>query len=1556
MTDIPHNLTPEEIDAAFLPEPLRDEKVMKAFIPGPPEMAFMSLIGCPVLAPTIPPLLKPLPPENDLTQLITSSDTQHTKEVAGPPPLTKEEKKALAALKKEQLAAARALKQEIKRAEEEAEAARLEERARRGIQEDRLAAHHVADWLAHHRHIQTEDQWIEWVCNNPTVINQKKQGNCLHFPCHNIPGSYWDPVVFGWRPRPYLLVLPSPTTVDMAGKTGLSMNDQVSAFLRFELESAGIPLEDCQVTYACRFALPAGATSYNAGHKDSCAPYLQADVEHCRPRAVLTFGSDALKGLLGEHGKLATYRGEVADWKGFPIVMTQTCKEFMSGYGGIEVFRAELRRARDVAQGNYRPARLDQSGYRVVDSVEKMRELLGEVEAAQPKHLAFDFEFGSKVRREEYTVDRSCQVSWAAGRAAFIKLLGPKGEPVHSMEDYAEMVRLLGVLLGDPRWRLDGHHARVDFNRAWRLGIGMDDKLSTAFCTLLVFHLLHGDDDLGLDQLCRRYIPEAGSYWRDLELWLDANGRTKQLEQGYLNVPDEILIPYGLADADVTWRIAEKLEEELKAQPALWDLYWNISAPAALHIMDVERQGLRVDDVQRMRLRGIIEPEYRAILSEFRELVNWPEFDPAKREQIASYLYSGTHYKDKKVAPPGVRVLDLQPPFNTDKYPREWVDIEAAQENHLHSPSTKSTAIDLLATEHPEEVTLKYLKFMSCLGKFLNTYLTRVEYADPQPDEELAAQYGYPFQYPWGPAVAPLGLPKDGEGFAANICDDGRVRGHIHQTSETGRWRMSKVNLQVSPKKQETALLEAFVYRRFGGMDIQEYFRRTNDKKAPKDLIPVEQRIDLPGFKSIYVPDEGNCLIEVDFKTAEICVWAYCSGDPALTAMIEQGRDIHCETATACFNLPVADELREALAELNGGSSKPGDKYDLWAKQVKATYEALRTVSKSIMFGLIYGRGASALSREINKQGVETTPEACQKTIDGIAKAYPKAWQWLKDRQAEAIEEGWVTNAFGFRRYFSGASMLSNKEQAKIKRQAGNASIQGCLDVDSVVSTVEGPRRFTDMSLTKPVCITDAQEGAAKACQVIDSGVKPTVRIYTESGANLRLTADHRVRVITEDGEAWVPAGELQPGVSVVKREAPRLRAEYHQVEVRRVTRPNGFTPPQHIATLLDERFGFVLGFQLGDGNLHYNARTGQASTTWIALEEESEPLTAVAGWLDHIGVRSTRTVERTASATHRPLGKLTVGCQIFADLLHATGVLRVNHDAMQVPTMIFDSPVEVQLAFVDGYLTADGTVTPSGSISWVTKSEQFAHDFANLLSGLGLPNAGFKDGKGYWRGNLSAFYARVYRDLRGFRHHPRKQAWLETRSYAAMGRQAAGRAVRFPLWLSRQCLPEGKPANDSAEAMWYAVRRGAQGISRSACQAYAHLGFKVPEGCEVVVAVKEAGECQVADLSVITEEEAERRFVANGFEVHNCVAQLLNVAGTNLYRLMYKTPIGKQVPFKILLGIHDAYIVECKIEHFDQVNRILGMCMSTLNKIPGTSKTLGVDFPKRPMMTAADH
>lgn len=93
----------------------------------------------------------------------------------------------------------------------------------------------------------------------------------------------------------------------------------------------------------------------------------------------------------------------------------------------------------------------------------------------------------------------------------------------------------------------------------------------------------------------------------------------------------------------------------------------------------------------------------------------------------------------------------------------------------------------------------------------------------------------------------------------------------------------------------------------------------------------------------------------------------------------------------------------------------------------------------------MYGRSAGALAREIQAQGVRIDLAGAQKIIDGLAKDFPVAWKWLQDGARFAVERGFIENAFGRRRYFSGSTELSSSEQASIGREAKNSRIQGTV-------------------------------------------------------------------------------------------------------------------------------------------------------------------------------------------------------------------------------------------------------------------------------------------------------------------------------------------------------------------------------------------------------------------------------------------------------------------------------------------------------------------------------
>jgi uracil-DNA glycosylase family 4 len=531
------------------------------------------------------------------------------------------------------------------------------------------------------------------------------------------------------------------------------------------------------------------------------------------------------------------------------------------------------------------------------------------------------------------------------------------------------------------------------------------------------------------------------------------SGRNQHLRFGYRNVPHSILLLYACYDADANFRAAMKLMAEMDkpANARLKHLFENIVMPTSLHLLDVERQGLKVDLERVAKLRSIYQPTYDAILKEFREEANWPDFNPSSPRQRAAFLFSNAIYKDKMKAPENAIVLDLTPLYNSDKYPVEWTRIMEEDEKQngpgkplciraqmMNSPSTKVATLEMLSHRYPEIRTLTMLKQLSILGQFLKTYLVDV------PQNEF-------------------GVREDGKSICHNISvRDGRVRGHLHQTSTTGRYRMSKANLQTNPKKQEDAALAIFLARNMDWieekdakglptkrpMTVKEYRDRTDDSpksKCPPELkIPKEKRLDIPMFKSCYVPDAGNVFIEVDFKTAELCVLAFASGDKILTEIIEEGRDLHSEVAMRAFKKEeFVTELERVL-----GIQDPKERhksYKDWVERVKKLYTALRTAAKTVVFGLMYGRGAAALAREIGKEVPGVTKEDCQEIIDSFAGSYRKAWAWIQANMESAENNGYVETPFGRRRWFPGVEDMDDRGKAAVRREAANSPIQGCV-------------------------------------------------------------------------------------------------------------------------------------------------------------------------------------------------------------------------------------------------------------------------------------------------------------------------------------------------------------------------------------------------------------------------------------------------------------------------------------------------------------------------------
>ena len=105
-----------------------------------------------------------------------------------------------------------------------------------------------------------------------------------------------------------------------------------------------------------------------------------------------------------------------------------------------------------------------------------------------------------------------------------------------------------------------------------------------------------------------------------------------------------------------------------------------------------------------------------------------------------------------------------------------------------------------------------------------------------------------------------------------------------------------------------------------------------------------------------------------------------------------------------------------------------------------------------------------------------------------------------------------------------------------------------CVPADTWVQTAQGPRQVSDLLGRGFLARVDGIDHATGAEGFFRTATKPLVRLQTEEGHSLRLTADHRVRRISEQTRwsqhsEWCAAGELQPGDRVLLNDHRRGNA-----------------------------------------------------------------------------------------------------------------------------------------------------------------------------------------------------------------------------------------------------------------------------------------------------------------------------------------------------------------------------------------------------------------------------
>ena len=358
-----------------------------------------------------------------------------------------------------------------------------------------------------------------------------------------------------------------------------------------------------------------------------------------------------------------------------------------------------------------------------------------------------------------------------------------------------------------------------------------------------------------------------------------------------------LVYEYAAEDADVTLRLKNKLEPELKRFECE-DLFYQIEMPLMPVLAEMEMNGVCLDTDSLKETSIILTKRLQDIEHRIYELAGH-SFNIASPKQVGGVLFDE------------LKIIEKPKKTKTGQY------------------VTSEEVLQQL--RHKHEIVSGILEYRG-LTKLLGTYID---------------------------ALPQLINPRTG---------------HIHTSfnqtvTATGRLSSSDPNLQNIPIRGED------------GKEIRKAF----------------------------VPEPGCLFFSADYSQIELRVMAHLSGDPHMTEVFREGKDLHAATAANIYKKPIDEVTRDE-----------------------------RTKSKRANFGIIYGITVFGLAERL-----DISRDEAKQLIDGYFDTFPQVHDYMEQAKQTARRQGYVTTLFGRRRYLPDINSQNTTVRGFAERNAINAPIQG---------------------------------------------------------------------------------------------------------------------------------------------------------------------------------------------------------------------------------------------------------------------------------------------------------------------------------------------------------------------------------------------------------------------------------------------------------------------------------------------------------------------------------
>jgi uracil-DNA glycosylase family 4 len=811
------------------------------------------------------------------------------------------------------------------------------------------------------------------------------------------------------------------------------------------------------VTTMLKTTQPDPIATYKAYWTQYQLHFVLQEILLVRPKYMLLMGADVVKGFFKKNTKIADLEGRVHKLKFKPpgeksftvkAIVTMRPEAMLYSRSGYQEkkFIKQLSLFQALVAGN-KLANTDKlpemPGHRIIDNeydlLQAIKQTKRDSKKFSKKLICIDCEWQGDHPQSHGAYLRCAQFSGKAGTAYCAALTFPGGAPrfkvrrdpkkpieqAHAENDYTTenasqvVARHLAKMLNG--FRMCGHQIKADLE--WLEAYGFEQpnvyefpekpeqcKESGPFDTLLAAHAYDEQADLGLRDQLAVHLPQIPNYDAHLDAGIKefiANS-SKYSKKGDLNgygeLPDEVLYPYALFDADAGLQLAlfylDRLDRDQNGLSCWPGYFSSIRAFPIAH--EITKVGMLFDKDQADKLTFAFMRKRQELLYQLYQRTNWFTLNMDSpfhvRELLFGAKYNGS--KDKKrIRPPKALSLLAEPVLSAGKYQKDWEEIRAKGLEYKTNVSAGAKVIGLMTlnAEHTE------VRRRDIDGTFVSATV------DASAILKNIREFRAVHQQLKGPLRPPVEPPMDREdwpedeafyekGIPGSVCLDNRVRTSILQIKETGRW--ASIN---PPLQNLSSQVEKLLQKIFGS--------------------------DYPGsVKNVFVADKDYFFIPVDLKGAELRMCAVQSLDPAFITATERISlpedhpdflDIHGEIAVEAFNLPCAP-TKHAIEEYGR--------------------DDLRTGAKTVIFGKFYGQSIAAAVIAVRMRGTNATMEQLQRISDTIDEKYP-GLDSLFDKCRKRVEKGYLVTWNGRIRHFP----KTNDEQKfrAMQREALNAPIQG---------------------------------------------------------------------------------------------------------------------------------------------------------------------------------------------------------------------------------------------------------------------------------------------------------------------------------------------------------------------------------------------------------------------------------------------------------------------------------------------------------------------------------